>query len=340
MLNIQVNEVMSKTSPNQPCYYSQEDIHNLSRSSSTHSQSSSSSDGIGASLTYSPSSSSVCSTSDSPNKNYCYSTPAVNSTSQTLEPSLNYVFGGSKSYENYSMPPHQNMYQYYQYSQQQSQNKSQQALDDSNYYSRNNSFANYDMSLNESLKLQQKLVNGLGYYMASSRVNAVAQIKPPVKASSLKFSIDSILGTDTSSPAPSEIETQEYAPQVYESHLDDYVSTAASKKRKSRANGKTTLVNASCSNDSKRIRTIFTQEQLDKLEVEFNRQQYMVGSERSYLASSLNLTESQVKIWFQNRRIKWRKTSVSNSSHVSHSGVKQTDDELNDSYSNESEYDE
>ncbi len=58
---------------------------------------------------------------------------------------------------------------------------------------------------------------------------------------------------------------------------------------------------------SKRLRTIFTQSQLDILEVEFNKQQYMVGNERTYLAETLGLAESQVKIWFQNRRIKWRK---------------------------------
>ncbi|NXP19185.1 NOT2 protein, partial [Scytalopus superciliaris] len=61
---------------------------------------------------------------------------------------------------------------------------------------------------------------------------------------------------------------------------------------------------------AKRVRTIFTSEQLARLEQEFARQQYMVGTERCLLASSLHLTEEQVKVWFQNRRIKWRKQSL------------------------------
>ncbi|XP_023655698.1 homeobox protein notochord [Paramormyrops kingsleyae] len=61
---------------------------------------------------------------------------------------------------------------------------------------------------------------------------------------------------------------------------------------------------------SKRMRTSFTNEQLSRLEKEFARQQYMVGSERFVLASSLQLTEAQVKVWFQNRRIKFRKQSL------------------------------
>lgn len=49
-------------------------------------------------------------------------------------------------------------------------------------------------------------------------------------------------------------------------------------------------------NKSKRIRTIFTTEQLERLEAEFEKQQYMVGSERLYLAQELHLSEGQVKV--------------------------------------------
>ncbi|XP_059749348.1 ventral anterior homeobox 2 [Balaenoptera ricei] len=57
----------------------------------------------------------------------------------------------------------------------------------------------------------------------------------------------------------------------------------------------------------KRSRTSFTAEQLYRLEMEFQRCQYVVGRERTELARQLNLSETQVKVWFQNRRTKQKK---------------------------------
>uniref|UniRef100_A0A8C5SDA6 Ventral anterior homeobox 2 n=1 Tax=Laticauda laticaudata TaxID=8630 RepID=A0A8C5SDA6_LATLA len=57
----------------------------------------------------------------------------------------------------------------------------------------------------------------------------------------------------------------------------------------------------------KRTRTSFTAEQLYHLELEFQRCQYVVGRERTELARQLNLSETQVKVWFQNRRTKQKK---------------------------------
>ncbi|ROT74752.1 tankyrase [Penaeus vannamei] len=54
----------------------------------------------------------------------------------------------------------------------------------------------------------------------------------------------------------------------------------------------------------------FTDSQLQRLEEEFQRQQYLVGPERRYLARQLDLSELQLKVWFQNRRIKWRKNQL------------------------------
>ncbi|KAL3319217.1 Homeobox protein emx2 [Cichlidogyrus casuarinus] len=58
---------------------------------------------------------------------------------------------------------------------------------------------------------------------------------------------------------------------------------------------------------SKRIRTAFSPGQLLRLESAFENNRYVVGQERKDLASSLNLTETQVKVWFQNRRTKYKR---------------------------------
>jgi len=59
-----------------------------------------------------------------------------------------------------------------------------------------------------------------------------------------------------------------------------------------------------------RGRTVFSAHQLNELENVFVIDQYISGQQRRRLSAQLGLTETQVRVWFQNRRIKWRKNKM------------------------------
>jgi homeobox protein engrailed len=61
--------------------------------------------------------------------------------------------------------------------------------------------------------------------------------------------------------------------------------------------------------NSKRPRTAFTSSQLNRLKSEFDKCKYLTGEKRQFLANELKLNESQIKIWFQNKRAKIKKSS-------------------------------
>lgn len=59
--------------------------------------------------------------------------------------------------------------------------------------------------------------------------------------------------------------------------------------------------------DSMRQRTVYSPAQILELEKEFQFSHFLTGERRSALAQQLRLTDRQVKIWFQNRRMKLKK---------------------------------
>uniref|UniRef100_A0A915PNN4 Homeobox domain-containing protein n=1 Tax=Setaria digitata TaxID=48799 RepID=A0A915PNN4_9BILA len=73
----------------------------------------------------------------------------------------------------------------------------------------------------------------------------------------------------------------------------------------------TILLSGSTIPRKKKTRTVFSRQQVSRLEMTFDMKRYLSSQERAYLASTLHLSETQVKIWFQNRRNKWKRQAAS-----------------------------
>ncbi|CAF93043.1 unnamed protein product, partial [Tetraodon nigroviridis] len=129
---------------------------------------------------------------------------------------------------------------------------------------------------------------------------------PPCGGSGLKFGVSAILAP----PARSCVHNKAFAVPVVDAGLHPFIAasyfTGSSSAVPVPGTFSWPLVPRGKPRRGMLRRAVFSDLQRTALERTFQKQKYISKPERKKLAGKLGLKDSQVKIWFQNRRMKWR----------------------------------
>uniref|UniRef100_A0A8C3QKX5 Homeobox protein engrailed-like n=1 Tax=Cyanoderma ruficeps TaxID=181631 RepID=A0A8C3QKX5_9PASS len=152
---------------------------------------------------------------------------------------------------------------------------------------------------------------GLALHGAAKKGGDPAALEAALKARGLSGGDLSVSSDSDSSQASSNAGSQPmlWPAWVYCTRYSDRPSSGPRSRKPKKKNP---------NKEDKRPRTAFTAEQLQRLKAEFQTNRYLTEQRRQSLAQELGLNESQIKIWFQNKRAKIKKATGSKNSLAVH----------------------